>query len=59
VRAVLVLLLLTGCASDRWLSKEEDAEMRKNCEPKGCACMPNDQWRAIEELLKRLGMTGI
>jgi hypothetical protein len=52
-----VLLLLTGCTSGRWLSKDEDAAMRAACEPKGgCVVVPRPDWQRIEDTLKRLGL---
>jgi hypothetical protein len=55
--ALIALILLAGCSSGRWLSKDEDAEMRAACEPKGgCVVIPKPEWKAIEQTLKRLGV---
>lgn len=48
---LLLCLLLSGCASDRYLSAGEDANMRAACEAKGCAIVPLDVWRQVEKLL--------
>lgn len=42
---------LTGCASGRFLSEKEDADMRKSCEAVGCTVVPNP---VMEQLLQRL-----
>ena len=47
---------IVGCAEQRFLTKEQDAEFRANCEGVGCACMPRPDWERIEQLLRRLGM---
>jgi hypothetical protein len=48
----LLALALPGCAEDRWLTKEEDAEMRAACEPVGgCAVIPNPVWKQIQRAL--------
>lgn len=56
VTAVLIIASLSGCAEDRWLTKEEDAEMRATCEPVGgCAVIPNPVWKQIERALGLVG----
>lgn len=50
----LVLLLLCGCAQTRYLSAEQDEQMRAHCEPDGCAVIPAQQWEAIEKILQML-----
>lgn len=54
MRALLVVLLLSGCAQDRYLTKEADATMRERCEPGGCVVIPRQLWQQIETLLKGL-----
>ena len=52
--------ILGGCASERYLSEQEDAQMRKMCEDKangGCAVIPGNTWKAIQQLFG--GGTGI
>lgn len=47
-----ILFSCGGCAEDRWLTKEEDAEMRAACEPVGgCAVIPNPVWKQIKRAL--------
>lgn len=48
----IIIAGLVGCAEDRWLTKEEDAEMRAACEPYGgCMLVPNPLWKKIQQLL--------
>jgi hypothetical protein len=53
---IVALGTLSGCAEDRYLTKEEDAEMRAYCEPQpqGCAVLPMHEWKQIEKLLQRM-----
>lgn len=53
--AMILTPLLYGCADDRYLTKEEDQEMREKCEPHGCMLIPVPAWRLIE---RALGITG-
>ena len=57
-----VLFSIAGCASqpERWLTAEEDADLRAKCEPHGgCVAVPNPVWQQIEMLLRRMGGTAI
>jgi protein involved in sex pheromone biosynthesis len=45
------ILFLSGCASNRYLSEEQDAQMREACEATGCAVIPGDKWEQIKKLL--------
>jgi hypothetical protein len=47
----LIAFTMVGCASNRYLSEEEDAKMREVCETRGCAVLPGDQWETIKQLL--------
>jgi hypothetical protein len=50
-----LLLLAFGCASNRYLTAEEDATLRARCEPSGgCVAIPLPIWQQIEELLKSM-----
>ena len=51
---VVLFLIAPGCASDRYLTKEQDEEMRANCEPHSCVVVPAPVWAQIEAMLKRL-----
>jgi hypothetical protein len=53
---LLLCLLLAGCASERYLSAEEDADMRKACETHGCTIVPTPLW---DQLKRALGITEI
>lgn len=48
----LLLLLLSGCATERYLSAEEDQQMKEAC-VQGCTVVPNN---VLLELLKRRGV---
>lgn len=53
---LISILALSGCASERYLTAEEDAQMKADCEAKGCTIVHNDVMQAI---LKRLQETRI
>lgn len=58
MKAILLLaLLLLGCAEDRFLSKEEDEELRQSCEQVECVVVPVPVWLQIMQRLN--GGTGI
>lgn len=63
-KAVLVLLVLclaVGCTSapQRYLSQEEDANMRAFCEPRGgCVLVPTSLWENVEKFLRALAGKG-
>jgi len=63
VKAFVLIVALAGCATppqERWLTAEEDAEMRAKCEPVGgCAMVPMPLWNQIEKLLRSLAGTSI
>lgn len=58
--STIVLILGTfvpilGCASNRYLSEEEDEKMRAMCEqPGGCAVVPGNLWRDIQRLIESM-----
>lgn len=53
--ALALLAPLYGCA-ERYLSKEQDDEMRSLCEQQGgCTVVPTPMWKQIERIL---GITG-
>lgn len=52
--SVMLILGMFGCASTRYLSEEEDAQMAKTCGPNhDCAVVPGEQWRIIEQILQK------
>lgn len=51
MKPILLCLLLAGCANGRYLTPQEDADMRKNCEKVGCTVVPNP---ILLQLLNRL-----
>ena len=54
--AILAALLLRGCASERYLSLEEDAELRAKCEGQNCVVVPAS---VLQQLLQQIrGMRG-
>jgi hypothetical protein len=54
--AIVIALQLSGCASDRYLTKEQDDKMRAMCEAHGCEVVPSPVWREVEKILQHLGM---
>jgi hypothetical protein len=54
MKALVLVLLLSACASPRYLTEEQDAQMRAVCEsdPNGCIAMPASVWLQIERALK-------
>lgn len=55
--AIGVPLACSGCVAARYLTQEEDEKLRQLCErPGGCAVVPGNQWRAIQQFLERLGI---
>lgn len=52
---VLVALVLTvsGCASERFLTEEQDAAMREQCK-EGCRVVPTPVWNQIKEFFEQL-----
>ena len=56
--AVLIAALLIGCAAapERYLSLEEDAELRAKCEGQNCVVVPAS---VLQQLLQQIrGMRG-
>lgn len=51
MRVLLLCVLLSGCASDRYLSRDEEDMMRKSCEVHGCTVIPSPLWEQIKRLL--------
>lgn len=52
--ALAAIGLVVGCASDRYLTAEQDEEFRQACQQDGCTVIPNPQWLQIEQILRRL-----
>lgn len=50
---LLALILLPGCAADRYLTVEQDAEMKEKCTETGCVVVPAHIWRGIVQMLRR------
>ena len=48
---IMLILGMTGCASKRFITDEQDKELRELCQAKGCAVVPND---VMEMLLNML-----
>lgn len=59
MKAALLVLLLAGCANGRYLTEQEDAEMRKNCEATGCVAVPVPVFNQILQILRAMGSTRI
>jgi hypothetical protein len=56
VLIAVILFSLPGCASERFLTEEQDAEMKASCEEHGCTVIPNPIWFQMREALKRSGV---
>ncbi len=56
---VIVVLLLSlgiflpGC-STRYLTEEQDFDLRESCEKQGCTVVPTPLWNDIREILRQL-----
>lgn len=50
---VLIYGALAGCASDRFLTKEEDEGFRAWCPEKDCVVIQAPVWQKIEQMLRR------
>ena len=51
---IVLILGMLGCASTRYLSDEEEAQMANTCGPNhDCAVVPGEQWRIIEKILQQ------
>lgn len=52
---IVLIFSMAGCASQRYLSDEEEAQMAKTCGPNhDCAVIPGEQWRIIEKILQKM-----
>ena len=52
---IVLILGMLDCASTRYLSDEEEAQMAKTCGPNhDCAVVPGEQWRIIEKILQKM-----
>jgi len=52
--AIVAFLVVSGCATPRFFSDEEDAKARETCEKDGCAIVPIP---LLKMLLNRLNGT--
>lgn len=51
--AIVVGFLIPGCATERFLTEEQDAAMRSQCLPAGCRVVPLPAWRQIEQFIRQ------
>jgi hypothetical protein len=54
-----MIILMPACASDRYLTADEDAELRAKCEPATCAVIPMPLWIQIEQFIRSMSGTAI
>ena len=54
-----LIILMPGCASERYLTAEQDAELRAQCAATDCAIVPMPLWRQIERLIRSMAGTAI
>ena len=61
MKTIAICLLLASCATqpERYLTADEDAALRKNCEPAGCVSVPIPIFEKIMQILKAIGSTRI
>lgn len=52
----LLLMLLSGCATDRYFTAEEDAKARETCEATGCAIVPIPLLRQLLDRIKGISI---
>jgi hypothetical protein len=54
---LILLLIMSGCAPqpDRYLTAEQDAQMRENCERDGCVVIPET---VFQEMVRRMRQFG-
>lgn len=51
---VVAGIVLTSCATECFLTVEQDEAMRKLCSPAGCRVMPSPMWREIQQYFRNL-----
>jgi hypothetical protein len=63
MKPIILVLMLAGCAAadpppvqERFLSQDQDEEIRGRCAVTGCAIVPMPVWR---DILKRLRGQGV
>ena len=56
--ALLVVAALSGCATDRYLTEEQDREMRATCED-GCVVVAGKAWAQLRKAVKMCGLGDI
>jgi hypothetical protein len=49
---IVLFFALGGCVSDRWLTVEEDAAFKAQCENKNCVIVPGALWEQIKAALE-------
>lgn len=54
----IVVVLAAGCAPERYLTLEQDAEIARRC-AEGCKVVPLWRWQEIEEQLRQRGTSRI
>ena len=54
--SAILLAGMAGCSTTRYLSEQEDAEMREKCEATGCVAIPVPLYRQILEYIQRSQM---
>jgi len=57
---LILALALSGCATtDRYLTEEQDKEMRATCDADGCIIVAGKAWAQIQHMLKMCGLGDI
>lgn len=52
MKALILCLALSGCATERYMTLEQDAEFKANCEQAGCVVVPVPIMMQLLERLK-------
>ena len=55
---LILALALSGCATDRYLTEEQDREMRATCE-NGCMVIAGPAWEQLRKAVKMCGLGDI
>jgi hypothetical protein len=45
-----LVFLVSACAENRYLTKEQDAQIKEACEAQGCVMVPVPVWQKIQEI---------
>ena len=58
IAALALVAALSGCATDRYLTEEQDREMRATCVD-GCMVIAGPAWERLRKAVKMCGLGDI